>query len=207
MNTDSTAQVISEQNAEEFFREQIQAALMGQSYTPSAETTLYLGNLLTLFVQADRLFQQTHDGIVIQPLAGMYADAAEASSVIERDAALKRLGDVALFIAGLFPGSLQRSLVDVDYYINMGGSAYAFLAESSRVSRRTRTFKQVFQELSSYFQFFVDVLARAVQDTSLAANQDILRLYEMWLCSGSSYAQSRLQSLGVQAIPVSRKHH
>jgi len=38
---------------------------------------------------------------------------------------MQRLGDTALFIAGVFADSLNRKLVDVDYYVAMGGTAYA----------------------------------------------------------------------------------
>lgn len=42
-----------------------------------------------------------------------YAEAVEARTQDEREAALRRLGDVALVNAGLFAVSLSRKLVDL----------------------------------------------------------------------------------------------
>ena len=54
----------------------------------------------------------------------MYSDALEEESGEARNQILRRLGDVALFISGVFSRSLKRRVVDVDYYIAMGGGAY-----------------------------------------------------------------------------------
>jgi hypothetical protein len=81
------------------------------------ENTLYLSNLLTVFIQAEQLFAQTEDGLMLKALARMYAEAADARSVNERDSALRHLGDVALFISGLFPQSLSRSLMATQFKI------------------------------------------------------------------------------------------
>ena len=41
----------------------------------------------------------------------------------EQRASLKQIGDVSLFISGFFSDSLRRKLVDVDYYVSIGGGA------------------------------------------------------------------------------------
>jgi hypothetical protein len=194
-------------NPRDFFQEALQEAILKHHIPSRHETTLYLSNLLTVFIQADELFEQTEDGVMLKPLAGMYAEAIDASSINERDAALRRLGDAALFISGLFPQSLGRSLVDVDYYINMGGSAYGFLADSSRVSRNTKVFSIIFHELSDRFSEFVDVLAEVGDNTNFSNDSDVLRLYEIWLCSGSKNAENKLQGLGIQPVKVDRLTH
>ncbi|MFT5133498.1 MAG: hypothetical protein ACI9SC_001970 [Gammaproteobacteria bacterium] len=194
-------------NPQDFFQEALQEAISKHQLATCHETTLYLSNLLTVFVQAEQLFELTEEGVMLKPLAVMYADAISASTLNERDAALRRLGDVALFISGLFPQSLGRSLVDVDYYINMGGSAYGFLADSSRVSRSTKVFSTIFHELSDRFAEFVDVLAEVGDRTNLSNDRDVLRLYEIWLCSGSKNAENKLQKLGIQTVKVNRLTH
>src|SRR2546430_13009986 len=54
----------------------------------------------------------------------MLADALEATSVAGRELALRRLGDISLFMASLFARGFSRRLADVDYHIVMGGRAY-----------------------------------------------------------------------------------
>ena len=38
--------------------------------------------------------------------------------------AVLQIGDVSLFTSGFFADSLRGKLVDVDYYVNIGGAAY-----------------------------------------------------------------------------------
>ena len=54
---------------------------------------------------------------MLKALARMYAEAADARSFNERDSSLHHLGDVALFISGLFPQSLSRSLMATQFKI------------------------------------------------------------------------------------------
>jgi hypothetical protein len=200
-------QLITEVNPQKYFQDALYDVISKHQLSICHETTLYISNLLTVFMQSEQLFEQTDDGIMLKPLAGMYADAVDARSINERDAALKHLGDVALFISGLFPQSLARSLVDVDYYINMGGSAYAFLADSGNVSKSSKVFRQVFLELSERFPEFVDILADVGDQTSLRNHSDVLRLYEIWLASGSKNAAEKLRNLGIEPVQVDRLTH
>ena len=65
----------------------------------------------------------------------------------------------------------------------------------------------IFHELSDRFAEFVDVLAEVGDNTNLRQDSDILRLYEIWLCSGSKNAEEKLRKLGVQAVKVDRLTH
>lgn len=207
MLPDTNEHLITDVSPREFFQEAVHEAISRQQISTCHETTLYLSNLLTVFIQAEQLFEQTDDGVMLRPLAAMYADAVYARSISERDTALRHLGDVALFISGLFPRSLQRSLVDVDYYISMGGGAYGFLADSNKVSRNAKVLSMVFQELSDRFSTFVDILAEVADNTRLCNDSDVLRLYEIWLCSGSINAENKLQRIGIQPVRVDRLTH
>jgi hypothetical protein len=133
----------------------------------------------------------------------MYQDALEAPTLAQRRAALRRLGDVALFIGGFFAQSLVRKLVDVDYYIAMGGTAYSALSESLR-RERTQWHGVVFNELARKFPGFVDVLAEVSASAQPGSDTDILRLSEIWLRTGSARARDRLVGLGVVPAPQPR---
>jgi hypothetical protein len=107
-------------------------------------------------------------------------------------AGLKQVGDVSLFMSGFFSDSFRRKLVDVDYYVTIGGYAYNAL---SRVE--SETFSSVFAELGEKFGAFVDVLAEVSERTSCASNADLLRLYEKWLKTGSPRSGQLLVERGV----------
>ncbi len=207
MLDESKEKLITEVDPQKYFQDALDDVISKNHLSICYETTIYISNLLTVFIQSEQLFDKTDDGIMLKPLAGIYADAVDARSINERDAALRHLGDVALFISGLFPQSLARSLVDVDYYINMGGGAYGFLADSSRISRSTKVFKKVFQELSERFSEIVEILANVADKTILRNDSDVLRLYEIWLSSDSKNAAEKLQNLGIHPVAVGRLAH
>jgi hypothetical protein len=97
-----------------------------------------------------------------------------------------------------------RKLVDVDYYIAMGGTAYSALSESLRIRDRTQSHGVVFEELARKFPGFVDVLAEVSASAQPGSDTDILRLYEVWLRTGSARARDRLVGLGVVPAPQPR---
>jgi len=97
-----------------------------------------------------------------------------------------------------------RKLVDVDYYIDVGGAAYGSLSESVRGTIRGRAFHGVFAELAAKFREFVDVLAEIRDSTRAADDHDILRLYEVWLKTGSQRSFQILKRLGVDPTPAAR---
>ena len=146
----------------------------------------------------------TADGPAIPALALLYAQALEARDRETRQALLRRLGDVALLVGGVFPGSLSRKLVDVDYYIGMGGSAYSCLSDMARGCLRTRALRGVYAELSLKFPAFVDVLAEVGENSRLSSSLDTLRLYEIWAKTGSPRAAARLRQRGIEPVASAR---
>jgi hypothetical protein len=190
--------LIVDMNVTEYFKDSLSSALSHQKVKAEEDTVFYVVNLLAWFARAENLFPASQPGLVGQPLALTYADAVKATSLEEREAALRRLGDVALVVAGLFAASFSRKLVDIDYYIAMGGSAYGVLSEQASSSVRSRTFRAIFGELSVKFQAFVDALAEVGDNTPLGSQTDVLRLYEIWMKTGSAYAAERLRKHGIE---------
>ena len=98
---------------------------------------------------------------------------------------------------------LVRRLVDVDYYIGMGGTAYGELARTG-AGWAPDPFGDVYGELAQNFARFVQVLTVLSRFCAPAsAPQDILRLYEKYRPTGSRWAASRLAALGVMVNPDS----
>jgi heat shock protein HspQ len=164
-------------------------------------TEHYVVNVLTMFSRSEQLYERTAEGIRLKPLAHMLAEAMDAPTAERRDQALRRLGDVSLFVAGFFAQSFARKLIDIDYHIAMGGRAYGTLAENSRTMRGT-AFAMVFAELAQKFQRVVDVLNEVAEMSHKHTDKDILRLYEIWMKTGSPRAHEILCRLGVQPIAM-----
>lgn len=200
MSTDPRTQVILEGNVEAFFYGMVGDAVHNQGVEATDEACHYLVKLLTHYSQTDRLFARTTAGLALQPLANLYTEAVTTTSTEARNQALRRLGDVALFISGVFPDSLGRKLVDVDYYIAMGGTAYSYLSEVAEQSERWHALGEIFDELAVKFSLFVGVLGEVTEQAHFAQNRDLLRLYETWLRTGSSRLFQRLQALGIHPV-------
>ena len=191
-----STRVVPVTNLREFFRDELHGALEKQQVAVEDQTEHYVVNLLTLFSRSEALYESTSEGSRLKPLVVMLSEALEAPSAEDRNRGLQRLGDVSLFIAGFFAQSFARKLIDIDYHIAMGGRAYATLAEA--MSRgRGRVLGKVFGELADKFQPMVDAL-NEVSETSYAhSDKDILRLYEIWLKTGSRRCFDLLKRLGV----------
>lgn len=183
---------------QEFFRDSVDQAMHRQGLRADDHTAYYVVNLLTLFARSDALYEETQAGLGLKPLALMLAEAAETFNSQERVFVLQRVGDVSLFLAGFFSESLAKRLVDVDYYIHMGGGAYDSLSVQVRGTPRGQAFGPVFSELARNFKCFVDVLNDVRNQARVIDDQDILRLYETWLRTGSKHAERLLRRLGIE---------
>ncbi len=201
MSKQSPSGVITDTTPIEFFQTSIAEAMSRQRVRADDDTTHYLVSLLTHFIQADNLYEETTDGPALRPLAFLYADAVHSLNPLERRAALRRLGDVALFIAGFFADSLDRKAVDVDYYIAMGGGAYGHLAEDLDGTPRGRALCPVYRELAAKFTPFVDVLGEISESIQARDQRTLLRLYELWLRTGSPRLARRLREHGIEPAP------
>ena len=192
------ARVVAVANLREFFRDSLEAAMCNQRVAAADDTSHYIVNMLTLFARSEELYEEGDDGRRLKPLAFMLADALEASTAYERDRALRRLGDVSLFMAGFFAHSFARKLIDIDYYISMGGGAYGHLSEMLRGAHQGTSVWEVFEELAAKFQRFVDVLNEVSEMARESSDTDVLRLYEVWMRTGSPRAAAQLRKLGIE---------
>jgi hypothetical protein len=137
----------------------------------------------------------------LRPLVQMLSDALEAPTAQERERGLQRLGDVSLFIAGFFAHSFARKLIDINYHIAIGGRAYGVLASGLARGHR-RVLSRVYAELAAKFLPLVDALGEISDAARRYTQADILRLYEIWLKTGSPRAHGLLRQLGIEAAPV-----
>jgi len=205
----SAGSLVAVTSLREFFRDAFHAASEHQHLDIDEQSEAYVVNLLTMFSRADALYEQTADGLRIRPLAHMLADALDAPTALARQRALQRLGDVSLFVAGFFARSFARKLVDIDYHIAMGGNAYSSLADTMQRSMSGRTIAGIYAELACKFQRLVDALNEVSEMSYRHTDADVLRLYEIWLKTGSRRAHGLLQQLGVQPVmhAGSRREH
>ena len=190
-------------SVDEFFHEVVTDALTTVDLEVSEPASWYLVGLLGDFTRAR---------LTDEPLGIKLAQPGEDPA--DRMRNLKQVGDTSLYVAGFFAESLTRSLVDVDYYVGIGQSAYAQLARSLGVAPRSTTrplrpgsaapITEVYEELAAKFPRFVDVLAavrRRVAILELGQTPDIGRLYEIWLRTRDEWVEQKLKEAGLLVDP------
>lgn len=170
----------------EYLRELVETAMERQRLAVRDLTSFYLVNLLTGFVHFDRSAIPSDE-----PLGIRLARALQTGGSRQRDG-LREVGDLSLFISGFFADSLSRSLVDVDYYIQLGECAYGSLARHGDLA-----LGHVFDELAGKFSACVDVLSEVSERSALTSNSDVLRLYEKWLRTRSRRSGDLLVERGI----------
>jgi len=178
----TSAQLLS---LKEFFNEQINLAINKRNISTFPLVSTYLVDLLQAFMFAETLERET--------LAEMYLKAMSESSFQLKADMLKRLGDTSLYISGFFGDSLKKKVVDIDYYADLGGRAYDHLSKSVAEDTSSR----VYREISIRFLEFVDVLAIVSQKALVQTNEDLLRLYDRYVSTGSSLARDQLLEKGL----------
>ena len=159
----------------EYFRELVQSAMQHQHVNAQETTSFYVVNLLSTFVHLDRVPRSADE----EALGVLLVRALQTAGAVQRQG-LRSVGDRSLFMSGFFSDSLNRGLIDIDYYIHLGEYAYGALARHSDA-----TLGDVFDELAGKFGAFVDVLAEVSEQSALGSNADLLRLYERFLRTGS----------------------
>jgi hypothetical protein len=177
---------IEQASAIEFFREQVDSALCNQHVLAPELTVYYLVQLLAGFVRPDE--DPRHDD---EPLALMIT-RLWGKSPHERRNSVRRIGDRSLFISGFYSDSLNRKLVDVDYYVAIGTQAYGHLS-----TKENDSFAPIFADLAERFVVYVDVMSEVSERLNCTKNTGVLRLYEKWLKTGSTRAARILTQKGI----------
>ena len=173
----------------EYFRELVEDAVGHQRVHVDEMTSYYVVQVLVAFARTDHAAGEAV--LSDAPLAVKLGEALEAGGSRQRQL-LRNVGDASLFLSGFFPDRLRRSLVSVDYYAALGGYAYGSLSR-----RNDDRLAPVFRELAEHFVEMVDVLEEVSERSTLTSPNDLLRLYEKWLKTGSRHAAQRLASQGV----------
>lgn len=173
-----------------FFHERVEQVVQKQGAPVSEPTVYYLSQLL---VDQSRVMGEDATLVELRQRA-LVARPHEAVSL------WKHLGDYALLISGFFRESLRRRQVSPDYYAQMGAGAYQTLRRL--LWQPEGGFVEIFSELSQRFHACVDVLGEVREEVRERSDDDVVRLYEEWLQTGSPRIAERLRQLGVLPVRV-----
>jgi hypothetical protein len=192
MSTDSLHQPITETSLSSYFSRRLTRYARRFRQPPHEDTCWYLGSLLERFGRSEQLFSFQDGHMTLRPLALLYSDAIEADNTRERCLMLQQLGDMALFLGALFPERFTRRGILQDYVVGMGGSAYDYLADNARTNRH------IFAELANTFTLMLEMVANACSRRHRLSTEEVLALYQRWLCNRDPLIESQLRVLGIE---------
>jgi hypothetical protein len=164
-----------------FFYEQLEQARTGEHDPLGDDIEAYVVNLLAAHARRPNVAGRTTPALAIQFLAAREHGPA----------ALREVGDRALYIAGVVPRSLDRTPVSVAYVSGIGEAAY-------REIHVRKSSLDVFARLADRFREVVDLLGR-IADKGRCT--DLLGLYERWRRDLDPRDARRLLASGVLLDP------
>ncbi len=183
---------------ESYFFELVQGALGRNRIKAEPETEMYLAHLLGHFLHTENLFARNANGQhVSKPLSFLLQEALAENEPANRALMFRHLGDFSLYFAGFFRDSFSSKLINVDYYMEMGETAYQHVASLAQIARR-----RVFEELAAKFPTFAEVLADVSHQTSERSEKDLLRIYDQWLRTQSEHSAKMLREAGIQPVAL-----
>lgn len=181
-------------NLQIYFHELISEAIKHQRVEADEHIAFYLVNLLSEFTKMNKVYGEDKEGDT--PLALLFF-RAQSETPATQTRLLKYLGDFSLFISGFFQDSFNRKLIDMDYYIAMGGGAYYQLSSMASSAMHQDLFSHLFSDLASRFVKWIDILSEVSESSHITTQTDLLRLYEKFLRTGSERLRDMLVQQGI----------
>jgi len=204
MNLSSTLVLSSN----EHFQEMVDSAFEKRKVKASFLVKNYIVDVLVYFLDIKNLYSTSH---LEKEAAATTKDLTLAEEYLismqksgfEKVETLKKLADKSLYISGFFSDSFQRKLIDVDYYVDLGCSAYGELSGYAKKEDQA----EVYKTMSGRFVEFVDVLTFISQEAFIQSNKDILRLYDRFMKTKSELAREKLIEMGVLTLDSEQLKH
>ena len=189
-------------SSRDFFKNQVDVAVEVRRLKVDHLVKSYLVDLLEYYLDIRNLYQEEDEKGRKKPvtLAETFLTALNQEKNVKIEQ-LKKLGDRALYISGFFGDSLRRKIVDLDYYVDMGGTAYSVLSKSLQDS----SFSMVYRDFSQRFVDYMDILSYISQESQLQDNKSLIHLYDRYLRTGSEMAKDRLLELGLLNSALQKK--
>ena len=125
-NESGAKKIILSTNLKGFFFEGL-SELNKKSLCPVPESVIfYSSDVLDKFALSDEFFE-TSDGKVREKILGMKLLEATQLPRDEQKKIYKEVGDMSLMVCGYFSESVNKKIVDTQYYAQLGKMAYSHL--------------------------------------------------------------------------------
>lgn len=111
-----------------------------------AEALYYSSEVLNDFVNPSKFFELNDEGKVRQKILGLKLLEAYQFTISEQKRMYKDVGESALILCGMFNESVNRKILDINYYHNIGKEAYGRLNSIEREAYNRQEFYDLIAE-------------------------------------------------------------
>lgn len=196
--------LVTASNMREYFREAVVTARQHTGVALSDHAEAYLVHLLCEFSRAENVYAGTDPGE--RPTMATLLSRARDAQPGEALRIYKHMGDSSLYLTGFFTDAVQSAMVNADYYVSMGESAYASVAGLMRTTAASSS--ALFAELSDHFAELVDLLSAVSLHGETSGTREeqisdkrIIELLERYRKTGRRDLLEALEALGVVLRP------
>lgn len=138
---------------------------------------LYLMNLLKGLIEKNDFFYRDIIGNDALAEAFMKALSEELLKKVQK---IKAVGDLCLIYSGLFPDMLNKKLVDVDYFIQLGKVSFLTLHRIYVTMNSLSDLKNLYYSIFLDFLKLVTVMIEISKSFKLIDQNNLLKVYERW---------------------------
>lgn len=178
-----------------WFEDCLLGAIGNQGVELDPHMRAYVVNLLTTF-SARRALRTDEDEDLLDRPVGLEVMRAMQAGRGRRFQKLRHIGDYTLYLTGFFADTVDRGLVDRDYYARVGRGAYLGAAGAIGVGGPDNPFRGLFEGLAQRFVELMHVI-NEVSERCFGRDADVLRVYDRYAATGSQQLASRLARMGV----------
>jgi hypothetical protein len=127
---------------------------LGQADVHDPASVAYVSGMMVEFIDAERVYPVSEAGLRLEHLTDLMAEADRTREPSRKRDHYQHLGDLTLFMLGLFPERFRRSrrALSRDLYANQGRRAYRIVADLVRVPSELAVFRRLADEYEHYVE-------------------------------------------------------
>jgi hypothetical protein len=173
-------------SSEEYFFNEFNLAQEKSGIFLCEELKVYLLKLLSDNLTLDTCFDLN------KPFSILFLEALNSDNNPNCFKQLKSLADHTLFLCGYFQESFNKKLVDIDFYTVLSKKAYIELYKISK--------EKIYYKIQEAYQSILDILVEMSFHSMQNNTNNLIKLYERWLNTGSSALEKKLNEKGILTI-------
>ena len=172
MNDTTQKKIISSPDLKSYFFDRLEEINQKAFLNLPQEALFYSSHLLEKYSQSSEFFEIDEGKVKEKILCLKLLDTKDKNSE-EYARVLKDVGDTSLFMCGFFARSLERKIVDSQYYEKMGTTAYQHLNQMVPSYLDTPSF---YKSLAGIFRYIAQLFALLAKESHIYSQPQAIYL-------------------------------